>query len=555
MALHDIERLAKAFAIQNAVGHDGKASTKAVIGRIVSERPEARKDIGKIIPVIGKIVNDINSLSIEEQKKELERLPEGIFEEKERRQELPELPKAAMGKVKTRFAPAPTGPLHISHILRAAYLSYLYARKYKGKFMLRLEDTDPKKVSKEFYDFIQQDLKSVGIEWDEFVIESSHVEEYLRLARRLIEEGKAYVCTCAAEAFRELKEKKKACPCRNLEKKRHDFRWESMLTGKYKEGEAVLRLKTSMRDKNPVLRDPPLMRIVGAEHPLLGKKYRVWPLYNFACVVEDHAAGITHVFRAKEHEHNTAVQAKVYDAFGLKRPEVINFGMIHLPGKKLHKRDMRKAIAEGAVGGWDDVSLPTIRALIRRGFQPKAFEELAKNTGLTKTDIVLSWENLEGINRKIIDPMANRYMAVINPVKLVVDADIPSAEMHVHPDFPDRGKRIIAVDTKSIFISQEDYRKFKGKVIRLIGFGNISLKGEAAAFEGDGIVKEMPKIQFVSRPFAEVEILRPDGTDRGYGEEALKRLPEGAVVHLIRIGFGRIDGIEGNKVRIAFAHK
>ncbi len=557
MADKEIEGLIRAFALQNASEHDGKASPKAVIGRIVSERPEVRKDIGKIIPVIEKIVNDINSFSVEKQKEELKKNSEGIFEKKEKAQDLPELPGAVQGKVRTRFAPAPTGPLHISHILRAAYLSYLYARKYKGKFMLRLEDTDPKKASKEFYEFIQQDLKSVGIEWDEFVIESGHMEEYLGFARKLIEEGKAYVCTCPAEGFRELKEKKKTCPCRNLGKKEHDVRWRHMLSGKYREGGAVLRLKTGMRDRNPVLRDPPLMRIVEAEHPMLRQKYRAWPLYNFACAVEDHAAGITHVFRAKEHEHNTAVQAKVYDAFGWEMPVTINFGMIHLEGRKLHKRDMRKAIAEGKIADWNDMSLPTIRALIRRGFQPKAFEELARNTGLTKTDIVLSWENLEGINRKIIDPLANRYMAVIDPVRIAVGKapEIREISVQCHPDFPERGERKIKINAEEMYISGDDFEKLKGEKIRLIGYGNIKLKGKKAVFEGDEIIREMQKIQFVSRPFVELEILKPDGMDRGYGEEELKRLPAGAIVHLMRIGFGRIDGIEKNKVSIAFAHR
>ncbi len=557
MADKETEDLIRAFALQNAVGHGGKASPKAVIGRIVSERPEVRKDIGKMIPVVESVVNEINALSIEKQKKELSKLPEGIFEKKEKQQDLPDLPGVVMGKMKTRFAPAPTGPLHISHILRAAYLSYLYARKYKGKFMLRLEDTDPKKVSKEFYDFIKQDLKSVGIEWDEFVMESSHMEGYLKLAGELIKDGKAYVCTCPAEGFRELKEKKKTCPCRNLGKREHDVRWRHMLSGKYREGGAVLRLKTGMRDRNPVLRDPPLIRVVEAVHPLLGQKYRAWPLYNFACAIEDHSAGITHVFRAKEHEHNTAVQAKVYGAFGWEMPVTINFGMIHLEGRKLHKREMKKAISEGTIQGWDDLGLPTIRALIRRGFQPKAFEELARNTGLTKTDIVLSWENLEGINRKIIDPLANRYMAVMDPVRIAVEKSPQITEIDIprHPDFPERGNRKIKIDPRELYISGDDFEKLKGKKIRLIGFGNIALKDKKAAFEGDSIVKEMSKIQFVSRPFVEIEILRPDGIDRGYGEEELKQLPAGTIIHLLRIGFGRVDRIEKNKVSIAFAHR
>lgn len=541
------------YCLQNAVFYKGKASPGAVMGKVLAENPGLRKRAGELGKEIARTVKEVNKLSPEEQKKKLGKMAPELLERKEKEQGLPELEGAVTGKVVTRFAPAPTGPLNIAHLLRAALLSYIYAKRYRGRFILRLEDTDLKKVRKEYYRWIEEDLENAEVKPDLVVRESDHIERCYKLAEELMGKGKMYVCSCSAEGFRELKKKKKECPCRKQDRKTGMAEWKRMLNGELKEGQAVVRLKTGMAEPNPVLRDPPMLRIAEGEHPLTGKKYRVWPLYNFMCTTEDHDLGVTHVFRAKEHEHNTAVQKLVYQAFGWKQPITINFGMIYLPGAKLHTRDIKEMIEKGEVTGWDDPRLHTVRALLRRGFQPQAFKELAEVTGLSKSDIILGWENLEGINRKIIDPMANRFMVVKEPVKVgLKGVEKKEVEVLVHPDFPERGKRKLPV-SGSVWLQKADLEGIKGE-FRLIGLGNFKLKGKSAEFTGDKIVKGMPKIQWVGEPALDVEVLTPQGTWKGKGEASLGKLKEGGLLQMERIGFGRVDRA-GKKLVIAFAHR
>jgi glutamyl-tRNA synthetase len=312
-----------------------------------------------------------------------------------------------------------------------------------------------------------------------------------------------------------------------------------------------------MREPNPALRNPAVLRISGEKHPLRGTRYRVWPLYNFANVIDDHELGVTHVFRGKEHEHNTAIQKRIYDSLGWKPPVAINFGMIYLPGEKLHKRDIKDMIAQKKVSGWDDPKLHTVRALLRRGFLPDMFKNLAENTGLSKNDIRLGWENMEGINRKIIDPIANRYMVVAEPVKISMKSAplITHAKEPLHPDFPERGRKKIPVRLESIWISGEDFSNLNDKVFRLKGLGNVHLRGKEGYYTGNEIAKEMQKVQWVSEPNVRVKIVTPEKTLKGLGEPALAKLRPGDLIQMERMGFGRVDRVSPKEVVIFFAHK
>lgn len=548
-------KLIRLYALQNAVFYKGKANPGAVMGKVLAERPALRKEIEEVRKVVEEIVKKVNMLSLQDQEKELKKTSPSMLKKEKKEDRMPELKGAVAGKVVTRFAPAPTGPLTIFHLMRAAFLSYYYARRYKGRFVLRIEDSDPVKVRKEFYEYILEDLKAVGIKYDRLVLESEHMDYYYKHAEKMTKAGKAYVCLCPAEKFRELKLKKGPCPCRGKKPAENVKEWKKMLTGQYKQGEAVLRLKTSMTEPNPVLRDPPMFRISDTPHPRAGRKYRAWPLYNFACAVEDHMSGITHVFRAKEHEHNTAVQKLVYDFFGWKQPIFINFGLVYFPGAKIHKRDIKASMEKGVYTGWDDPRLPTVRAFLRRGFLPETFEALAMKCGLSKNDIRIGWENLEGINRKLLDPKANRYMVVTDPIRIKVEKKLPKEiKLERHPDFPKRGKKTIPIKAEEIYVSGDDFKKMKGKKTRLIGLGNVRLDRKSEYID-NRISREIQKIQFVSVPLIPVEILMPDGKVRkGLGEPEMKKLKPGDVIQMNRIGFARVDFV-GKKIKLVFAHK
>ncbi|MBN1897116.1 MAG: glutamate--tRNA ligase [Candidatus Aenigmarchaeota archaeon] len=542
------------FVLQNAIFYNGEASSGAVIGKLLGANPDLKKDVPALRKLIDDVVKKVNAMSPEEQKKMLKgKKPNMLKKEVRKREGLPEIQGAVMGNFVTRFAPSPTGPLNLGQLLRAAMLPYLYAKKYDGKFILRIEDTDPKKIEMKFFDMIKEDLKSTGIKWNKIVMESDGLDNYYIHSEKLIKEKKAYVCQCPAEEFRKAKLEKRECECRNTESM---SAWRAMLKGKYSEGEVIVRFKTSMSHRNPAMRDPPMLRVSRGRHPLKGTKYKVWPLYNFACAIEDHYLGMTHVFRGKEHEHNTTIQKLFYDAFGWEAPVTINFGMVYLPGTKIHTRDMKEWIAEGKVSDWDDPKLPTVRALIKRGFHPNAFVKFAEDIGITKNDIRVGWENFEGINRKIVDPEANRYMVVMDPQCISISSAPKMSEVveDMHPDFPERGSREMPVDLQEIWVSAEDFRHLKGKTVRLKGLGNI-IMNKKAKYDGNKLIQKMPKIQWVSKPNVQVILKTPDGDRKGLGEISLRKIRTGSIIQMERIGFGRVDSIRGNDVTVYFAHK
>jgi glutamyl-tRNA synthetase len=546
------------YALQNAVFYGGKAETGAVLGKVLAGEPALRKRVQEVKKEIEIALKEVNSLSPEEQRKRLEGIAPELLERKERKEEgLPELPEAKMGKVVTRFAPAPSGALNISHALRAVMINYLYAKKYGGKFILRLEDTDASKVEKEYYGMIKEDLRSIGVKPDLVVIQSERMESYYRHAHHLIKEGHMFACFCPVDKFKIFVQARKPCPHQKAKPEENLKAWKDSLEGKCREGEVVFRFRTSMKEPNPALRNPAMIRISEKAHPLQGKKYRVWPLYNYANVIDDHEFGVTHVFRGKEHEHNTTIQKRVYEALGWEPPVALNFGMIYLPGEKLHKRHIKELIKEGKLSGWDDPRLPTIRSLVRRGFLPEMFRQLAINTGLSKNDIRIGWENVEGINKKFIDPIANRYMVVMEPVKISIRGGpgIKEAEEAFHPDFPERGKKKIPVREQDIWISGEDFRSLSGKEFRLKGLGNIHLRGNEGYYTGNAIVREMQKVQWVSEPHVRIRVVMPERTLEGIGEPSMAKLKSGDLIQMERIGFGRVDTADQKEVAVFFAHK
>ncbi|MCK5023605.1 MAG: glutamate--tRNA ligase [Candidatus Aenigmarchaeota archaeon] len=553
----DLRELILKYTLQNAVFYKGRANPGTVLGKVISQSSEARSNIAEVRALVEQTVKQVNMMMPDRQKHELERMsPELLKKEVKEEGGLSELQGAEDGKVVTRFAPSPTGPVSIGQFMRAVFLSHAYAKKYKGKFILRIEDTDAKKIDLDAYKWIKEDLIKMDTKWDLEVHQSDRINIYYKYAKQMIDKERAYVCVCAPESFRELKQKKENCSCRQNDLAKNNELWESMISGNLEEGAAVLRLKGDMTNPNPVLRDPPIFRVNKEPHPTKGTKISAWPLYNFACIVDDHELGVTYVFRGKEHEHNTAVQKDISDFFGWKFPTVINFGMIRFPGEKLHTRDIREMIAKGEVDGWDNPKLPTIRALLRRGFRPDAIKNLAMQCGLSKNDIELSWENLDTQNRKIVDSIANRYMVATDPVELSISNAPEKLEIfeQLHPDHAERGKKKIPLDHSKISISGNDYEKFKGKLVRLKGLYNITL-GKKPSCTGDLLIKDMPKIQWVSFPNILVKIIGKEGTLEGIGEPEMASLKTETIIQMERIGFGRVDNNNKKEIIIYLAHK
>ncbi len=404
--MKDLEKKARAYALKNAIAHDGRAQQGSVISALFNEGLK-KAEVGKYVKDISKIVGEVNKLSLEEQEKELENVKDNLSERKVR-EGLPDLPNAKKGKVIMRFAPSASGGFHIGHALTSS-ISFDYVMKYGGIFYVRIEDTNPENIYKPAYDMIKKESKWLFDNKAKIVIQSDRMELYYKYVKKFIEKKAAYVCTCSGDEFREFVSEKKNCPCRKLDVKENLERWKKMLAPRaypekssskistkgnkksYKEGEAVLRFKSNMKDKNPAMRDFPLARINLTEHPRQKKKYRVWPLMNLAVTVDDIEMKMTHIIRAKDHRDNAERQKMIYKVLGKEKqfPWTVFLGRWKFTDMELSSTKFTQGIKQGKYSGWDDPQLPTIASLKKQGYKPEMFWKFAEHIGFSENDKVI----------------------------------------------------------------------------------------------------------------------------------------------------------------------
>jgi glutamyl-tRNA synthetase len=564
----ELEALARKYALANAVHYEGKANFGAVLGKLLSEKPEIKKELKTLSKEIAAVVEAVNIIPVDQQRAELEKTAPELLEVKHEKQEhvLKELKDAEMGKVVMRMAPSPSGPLHIGHAL-VTCLNSEYCRKYSGALILRLEDTNPENIYPLAYKMIEEDAQWITKNnVKKIFIQSDRLHTYFDYAEKLINMGKAYICTCNPDVFRELVMKKKPCKCRSLDLKEQQLRWDKMFSG-YEPGEAVMRIKTDINDPNPAMRDWPAMRINHHTHPKTGTKEKVWPLMNLSVAIDDHELGITHTIRGKDHMDNEKRQKHIFDAFDWKMPMHMYVGRINFEGFELSTTKTREAIERGEYSGWDDIRLPFLAALRRRGYQPDTFTQFAMDIGLGENDKNVSLEeffkSIDSHNRKILEPVANRYFFVCNPTEImIIGAPKQVVELELHPDHKDRGKRKFETWEK-FYIAKDDAEMIEdGKLYRLMECGNFEKKGNDFKFHsrnveeyrerGARIMHWLP----VNDSLAKVEVLMPDGTRKtGFGEAGLKDLREGTIVQFERFGFVRLDKKQGDKLIFWFTHK
>ncbi len=487
-----LEEAIRKFALQNALFHHGKAESKAVLGKILAKHPEARASVKSLILEINGIVDEINLRSEAKQTSDLELLaPELLHKKKhEKHMVLPELPNIDTAKtVVMRFAPGPSGPLHLGHT-RAIILNNEYVKRYSGKFIVRFEDTNPQNIAPEAYDMIIDDLAWLGVQYHEQYKQSDRFDIYYELAKKLLEQGHAYICTCPVEQWRNLKNNQQACPDRDLLVSEQLERWTRMLAREYDPGMASLVVKTDLAHSNPAVRDFVGMRMVAQPHPLTGDKYYVYPTYNLSVAIDDHLMGITHILRGKDHFNNTHRQKYIYDYFGWPTPEFLHYGWVSLPDMILKTTTIKEGIRSGKYKDWADIQLGTLQALARRGIDPNAIRNYWLDVGIKEVDIEFSWQTLYAFNKVLVDKRANRYFFAWSPVILVITG-ASSLEGHapLHPDDPSRGIRktkLVATATNvdgaetdmgiCVMISREDLETMaSGDKLRLKDLGNIEL--------------------------------------------------------------------------------
>ncbi|WP_338599613.1 glutamate--tRNA ligase [Sulfolobus tengchongensis] len=578
MSFDSLRELVYKYALQNAVKHNGKAEVGPVISKIIAERPDLRSKAKEIVQIVKEIVDQVNSLTLEQQKVEIEtKYPELLEEKKseEKKKTLPPL-KNVKGQVITRFAPNPDGPLHLGNA-RAAILSYEYANMYNGKFILRFDDTDPKvkRPILEAYEWIKEDLKWLGIKWSQEVYASDRLEIYYRYAKTLIEKGHAYVDTCSNEDFKKFRDsrgkiKEPECLHRSSSSEDNLSLFEKMLEGRYREGEAVVRLKTSLEDPDPSQIDWVMLRIINTSknpHPRVGDKYWVWPTYNFASAIDDHEFSVTHILRAKEHMANTEKQKYIFEYMGWEFPDVLQFGRLKLEGFMMSKSKIKGMLEKGT--SRDDPRLPTLAGLRRRGILPDTIKDVIIDVGLKVTDATISFENIAAINRKKLDPIAKRLMFVKDVEEFTIEManGMPQQLVAKIPLIPSKSElyRTIIVNAgDKILVEASDVKD--SNIIRLMELCNAEVdKSNHKLLCKSRTLEEAKKynariVQWVKsdeKVSVTVEKAENDAikTISGYAEKAVKDLAVDEIVQFLRFGFVRVDRKESEKITVVFSHE
>ena len=540
----DLKKIILKHVLLNAQQY-GKANPGSVLGRVLGEWPEGKKDVPGVMKEIGKVVGKVDKFSSDQITDELKQFGKIVKPVKKQREGLPELEGAVMGKVVTRFAPEPNGFLHLGH-LKSAFLSYGYAKMYKGKMILRLEDTNPKKEKLEYYDAIRDDLKRFGIVPNQEVKMSDYMDKFYEMAEELLEREIFYVCTCKQDVTKQNRWNGKGCACRENSLQENLSLWQKMK--KMKEGGAIVRLKTRVDDPNPAVRDPSMFRIIDASHPLLGKKYRVYPLYNFACTVMDHILEVTHVMRDKGFENDAKVQEFLYDKFGWDIPVFVQFGRIKsIGGIPMKKRKLKELFDKGELKGFDDLRIPNPRNLLKRGFRPEAIARLMEEIGPSKNDITVSFDNLETYNRQLIDKKSDRYFFVSEPVEIELDKLLEN-EVKA-PLYPGKKKYRKLKVSKKILIDKADFIANVGKEIRLMHFCNLILDKKSKVTGTP--VKPIPKIHWVPKQGVKITLVMPDKEVKGVAEKGVGKVKVGETVQFERVGFARRD-VDG---KFYYAHR
>ncbi|MBQ9874707.1 MAG: glutamine--tRNA ligase/YqeY domain fusion protein [Thermoguttaceae bacterium] len=368
------------------------------------------------------------------------------------------------GQVHTRFPPEPNGYLHIGHA-KSILLNYGMAKEFGGKFNLRFDDTNPAKEDVEYVESIKEDVKWLGAEWeDRLFFASDYFEQMYELAIRLIEKGKAYVCDLTADQIRETRGTPTVpgtpSPWRDRSVEENLDLFRRMRDGEFPDGSKTLRAKIDMASPNFNLRDPVMYRIVRAEHHRQGNKWNIYPMYDWAHGLEDSIEGITHSICTLEFENHRPLYDWFLDELGVYHPQQIEFARLNLTYAVMSKRKLLELVKTGCVDGWDDPRMPTICGLRRRGYTPESLRIFCKTIGVAKFNSTVDATVLENSVREDLNKIAARRMAVLDPIKLVID-NYPDDKRETlaainNPENEADGEREVPF-SKTLYIERDDF--------------------------------------------------------------------------------------------------
>ncbi len=403
-------------------------------------------------------------------------------------------------KVITRFPPEPNGYLHIGHA-KSMCLNFGIAKELgHGQCHLRFDDTNPCKEEQEFVDSIQEDIKWLGFDWnDHLYFASDYYDKLYQFAIELIKEGKAYVCSLNAEQMREyrgtLTEPGKNSPDRDNTAEENLALFEQMKNGEFKEGEKVLRAKIDMNAPNINLRDPVIYRILkDAHHHRTGDKWKIYPMYDYAHPISDMIENITHSICTLEFEdHRPLYDWYINNIKSTCHPQQIEFARLGLSYTVMSKRKLKELVDNKIVDGWSDPRMPTLSGMRRRGYPPEAIRDFCDRIGTTKKDSVNDIALLETCVRENLDENAERRMAVLDPIKVVITNYTEDKEeifeAHNHPKRPELGKRKIYL-SKEIYIDKTDFMEEPAKKYFRLAPGKSVRLRNAYVITCDEVIKD-----------------------------------------------------------------
>lgn len=388
-----------------------------------------------------------------------------------------ELPGAEMGKVTVRFPPEASGYLHIGHA-KAALLNQHYQVNFKGKLIMRFDDTNPEKEKEDFEKVILEDVALLHIKPDQFTYTSDHFETIMKYAEKLIREGKAYVDDTPAEQMKAEREQRIESKHRKNSIEKNLQMWEEMKKGSQFGQSCCLRAKIDMSSNNGCMRDPTLYRCKIQPHPRTGNKYNIYPTYDFACPIVDSIEGVTHALRTTEYHDRDEQFYWIIEALGIRKPYIWEYSRLNLNNTVLSKRKLTWFVNEGLVDGWDDPRFPTVRGVLRRGMTVEGLKQFIAAQGSSRSVVNMEWDKIWAFNKKVIDPVAPRYVALLK--KEVIPVNVPEAreeskEVAKHPKNPDVGLKPVWYSSRVLIDGADAETLSEGEMVTFINWGNINI--------------------------------------------------------------------------------
>jgi len=400
------------------------------------------------------------------------------------------------GRVMTRFPPEPNGYLHLGHA-KSICLNFGLAKEFGGVTNLRFDDTNPAKEETEYVESIMRDVKWLGFDWEErLYYASDYFQQLYDFAEALIGKGKAYVDDQTAEEIRAtrgtLKEPGRNSPYRDRPVEENLDLFRRMRAGEFPDGARVLRAKIDMASPNVVMRDPAMYRIKHVHHHRTADAWCIYPMYDFAHCISDSIEGVTHSICTLEFENNRPLYDWILDELGVFHPQQIEFARLNITGTVLSKRKLIHLVTEGITTGWDDPRMPTLSGIRRRGYTPEALRDFCERIGVARCDNMVEFALLEHCVREDLNARAPRAMAVLNPLKVVIENypenQVDEFDFPWHPE-TDMGSRAVPF-SKVLYIEQDDFREVPPKGYHRLYPGNEVRLRYAYYITCTGVVKD-----------------------------------------------------------------